>query len=796
MPDEPTPKLSLEIGHVLFLDIVGYSKLLINEQSAQLQKLKEIVWATEQFRTAQAEGKLLRLPTGDGGALVFRTNPEAPVACALAISKALKSQPELRVRMGIHSGPVNEVSDLNEQANMAGAGINVAQRVMDCGDAGHILLSKHVADDIDDYPEWRPYLHDLGECEVKHGVRLHLFNLHGEGFGNPAVPAKVQGAARLARKASRTPWLIAATVVTLAVIAAAVLWPRGHGTSAPPANAAPDKSIAVLPFENLSSDKENSYFADGVQDEILTNLAKIADLKVISRTSVMQYKTGAQRNLREIGQQLGVAHLLEGSVQRAAGKVRVNAQLIDARTDAHQWAQVYDRPLDDVFAIQSEIAKTIADQLQAKLSPGEKAAIAVRPTADLVAFEEYSRAKTLLLTPTFHLSSVTKNSRQAIDDLNSAIARDPSFFEAYCQLVVAHGRLYAVEGDHTPERLAQAEAALQGAARLRPDAPETHLARANHFYYALRDYKGALAELEFARRGLSNDPQVYALTGFILRRQGKQEEGVRELQRATELDPRNAFLLTQLGLSYRGLFRYPEWAAAFDRVLTITPDNISIRQARAKVDFFWKAETKPLRQLVELLRAEQPASIADVAPDWFECALYERDWLGAEQALAALGDNPVWADSIIQLSRHFGEGLLARAMQNEAKAAEAFAAARVKQEQVVAKQKEYGPALCALGLIDAGLGKKELALEEGKRAMELLPVEKDALNGQAMQIYFAIIAAWVGEKDLAFHYLALAGSTPGALNVANYGALKLDPLWDPLRGDPRFEKIVAAKAPK
>ncbi|HEX4638649.1 MAG TPA: FlgO family outer membrane protein, partial [Chthoniobacterales bacterium] len=402
MPGEPQPKLRLEIGHVLFLDIVDYSKLLISEQGARLQKLKEIIWATEQFRAAQAEGKLLRLPTGDGGALVFRTSPEAPVLCAQEISRALKSRPDLPVRMGIHSGPVNEVSDLNEQLNMAGAGINFAQRVMDCGEAGHVLLSKHVADDIDDYSEWRPYLHDLGECEVKHGVRVHLFNLYGEDFGNPAVPAKVQSAAKLARTGSRTPWLIAAMVMALAVIAAAMFWQRSQRTSAPQSsNAAPEKSIAVLPFENLSDEKQNTYFADGVQDEILTDLAKIADLKVISRSSVMQYKSGVARNLREIGQQLGVAHLVEGSVQRAANKVRVNAQLIDARTDAHQWAQVYDRPLDDVFAIQSEIAKAIAEQLQAKLSPNEKAAIEKPPTTDLAAFDLYTRAKTLLLSTTF-----------------------------------------------------------------------------------------------------------------------------------------------------------------------------------------------------------------------------------------------------------------------------------------------------------------------------------------------------------------------------------------------------------
>ena len=800
MPESEN-NLHLEIGHVLFIDIVGYSKLLIEEQKERLNQLTEIVLATAPVREATDE-QLVRLPTGDGMALVFHHSAEEPARCALEIAEALQKHPELPVRMGIHSGPVSEVKDVSGRSNIAGAGINMAQRVMDCGDAGHILLSQHVADDLVQYRQWAPRLRDLGECEVKHGVRLHLVNLYAEPLGNGALPQKMQQAKPKPVPRSNV-GLIAALALVAILAAGAAYYFTSHRT--PPSAATPEapksapiaeKSIAVLPFENLSDEKANAYFADGVQDEILTNLAKIADLKVISRTSVMQYKTGAQRNLREIGQQLGVAHLLEGSVQRAAGKVRVNAQLIDARTDAHQWAQVYDRPLDDVFAIQSEIARAIADQLQAKLSPSEKAAIAVRPTADVVAFEEYSRAKTLLLTPSFTGSSTPKNYLQAIDDLNSAIARDPSFFQAYDQLAYAHGYLYAVLGDHTPERLAQAEAALQGAARLRPDAPETHLARATHLYFALRDYKGALAELEFARRGLSNDPQVYALTGYILRRQAKQEEGLRELQRATELDPRNTYLLGQLGVSYRNLFRYPEWAAAVDRVSAITPDDVLEKLERATVDFFWKADTKPLCQLVERIRAEQPALIADVAGTWFECALRERDWPGAEQALAALGDNPVWGDNTIRLSRHFGEGLLARAMHNEAKAAEAFAAARVEQEQVVAKQKEYGPALCVLGLIDAGLGKKDLALEEGKRAMELLPVEKDATNGQAMQIYFAVMAAWVGEKDLALQYLALAGSTPGASIVANYGMLKLDPFWDPLRGDPRFEKIVAAKAPK
>src|SRR5712691_2564091 len=366
----------LEIGHVLFIDIVGYSKLLVKQQSELLSELNEIVSGTKEFREAELAGKLIRLPTGDGMALVFRTNPEAPVECAMDIARALKSHPAIQLRMGIHSGPVNEVVDVNQRANIAGAGINIAQRVMDCGDAGHILLSKHVAEDLEQDDRWRPLLHDLGTCEVKHGTRVGVTNLYSDEVGNPQLPKKFQ---TLQKHRSHVRWAeVAIALLVLGAVVAAFIFVLRRPTRS--ALSVAEKSIAVLPFENLSEEKANAFFADGVQDEILTNLARIADLKVISRTSVMQYKTGLQRNLREIGQQLGVAHLLEGSVQRARGTVRVNAQLIDARTDEHEWAQTYDRDLADVFAIQSEIAKAIADQLQARLSPNEKAAIEQPPT--------------------------------------------------------------------------------------------------------------------------------------------------------------------------------------------------------------------------------------------------------------------------------------------------------------------------------------------------------------------------------------------------------------------------------
>src|SRR4051794_34492657 len=404
MSGDSSPGIKFEIGHVLFIDIVGYSKLLINQQSEQMQTLREIVRGTEQSKKAEASGQLLRLPTGDGGALVFRNNPEAPVLCALEISKAVKSYPDLKIRMGIHSGPVNEVTDMNEQANIAGAGINIAQRVMDCGDAGHILLSRHVADDLEHYPQWSSHLHELGEYEVKHGARITLVNLYTPDAGNPARPKRLPPANGSRTASGKRPaGLLVVAIVLLAlaipamIFAPAVLKSLRYPKTSSNSSSAQvgDKSIAVLPFENLSDDKQNAFFADGVQDEILTNLAKVADLKVISRTSVMQYKTAASRNLREIGQLLGVAHVLEGSVQKVANKVRVNAQLIDARNDGHLWAQTYDRDLADVFAIQSEIAEAIAGQLQARLSPNEKAEIARPSTTDPLAYDLYLRARQL-----------------------------------------------------------------------------------------------------------------------------------------------------------------------------------------------------------------------------------------------------------------------------------------------------------------------------------------------------------------------------------------------------------------
>ncbi len=395
----------------MFIDIVGYSKGLINEQSELLQKLKPIVRHSEQVQLAEAQGKLLRLPTGDGGALVFRTSPEAPALCAMEIAQALKSHPELRVRMGIHSGPVNAITDLNEQVNIAGAGINMAQRVMDCGDAGHILLSKHVAEDLEHYRQWQPCLHDLGKCEVKHGLRVHLFNLYTDEIGNSAVPQKLkfQPAATIPppRKNRRNVLLVTATALVVAGLVG-VWFMRKHAR--PAATSAPEKSIAVLPFENLSSDKENAYFAEGIQDEILTRLSKIAELKVISRTSTQHYKS-APENLPGIARQLGVAQMLEGSVQKSADAVRVNVQLIKAANDSHLWAETFDRKLT------------------------------ARPTENAEAYDAYLRG----LAFTLKTATTPANLLNAQKYLKEAVRLDPKFALGWALLASVNARRYITQ---------------------------------------------------------------------------------------------------------------------------------------------------------------------------------------------------------------------------------------------------------------------------------------------------------------------------------------------------------------
>jgi len=540
--------------------------------------------------------------------------------------------------------------------------------------------------------------------------------------------------------------------------------------------------IAVLPFENLSDQKESGAFVDGVQDDLLTKLARIADLKVISRTSVMDYR--GKRNLRQIGNDLRVSHVLEGSVRRAGTHLRVNAQLIETRTDTHVWAEQYDRDLNDLFAIQSEIAQKVAQRLNAKVTSAEKLAIEGKPTTDLVAFELYSRANDIWGISGW---ATKEDVLQVIDLLNQAVARDPSFFEAYCLLAAAHDYLCFFGLDHTPARLAAAEAAVREAFRIRPNAGEAHLARAGHLYNVYLDYDGALAELEIARRSLPNDSRIFFRMGLIQRRQGRWEESMRNFERAIEIDPRNLNTLRNIADSYGNARRYAERKSKFDRMLTIEPNNLEVKAERAFVEVDWKADTGPLHQMIDEIRTTSPAVRPKIGGLWLLCALAERDIAAAKDALLTSGETPLGQDAV-NFTRAFAEGVIARMTNDEQKARLAFTAARAAQEKTVQAEPDYGPALCVLGVIDAALGRKGDALREGRRAVELLPVEKDSINGMVMIQYLAIIAAC--------EQLATAVRYPTSGMALSYGELQLMPWWDPLRGEPCFERIVTSLAPK
>jgi TolB-like protein/class 3 adenylate cyclase len=804
MSADLTPDLQLEIAHLLLIDVVGYSKLLVNDQIESLQELNRIVRSTDCFRAAEAKDKLIRLPTGDGMALLFFENLEQPVRCALEIAEALRTRPEIQVRMGIHSGPVNQIPDVNDRINIAGAGINIAQRVLDCADAGHILVSKHVADDLIEYRHWQPYLHDLGECEVKHGLRLHLFNLYKDGIGNLAPPQKFKHGKRwkdkpLIRPVAPPRWPKWALLLALVLAGAALalsfaIWfvrPNGSTATTTSEMAIPEKSIAVLPFENLSDDKENAYFADGVQDDILTNLAKVADLKVISRTSVMQYKSG-QRNLREVGKALGVAHILEGTVQRAGGRVRVSAQLIDARTDAHSWAEIYDREISDVFAIENELAEKIVGQLKSKLSPQEKAAIEQKPTDDLAAYDLYSRGRDLIERSVFSSGSELF---EAIRLLEQAVQRDRAFGLAYYQLAHAHDQLYVRAIDHTPERLKLAESAIESLRRLRPDSGETHLALAKNLYWGHLDYDNARKELAAAQRALPNESLIFLLAGYIDRRQGRWDDSLKNMQQALSLDPRGPqtpFMLEQLSRTYELMRHYPEVAATLDRALAFTPNNPSLRVRRANLDLASRADVQSYKNTLHSLIAEKPEAAADFAQQSFELAKYEHNWDEAAHALNVMLPDGC-RDEAFPFPRAWCDGVLARLRGDAEHARSAFVAARGEVEQIVQQQRDNAPALCVLGLVDAALGNKRDAIREAKRAAQLLPVTKDSIDGARVLKYLALTYAWTGKQDAALTELSNAVKIPGYLN---YGELKLDPVWDPIRNDPRFQKIVASLAPK
>jgi serine/threonine protein kinase/tetratricopeptide (TPR) repeat protein len=603
--------------------------------------------------------------------------------------------------------------------------------------------------------------------------------------GHSIVARPVSPPVRLWRWSRRNPIIagMAALLLALATVVGVMIW--NAETAARP----PRSGLAILPFESLSAEKENAFFAGGIYDGVSTKLAKVADLKVISHNSVAKYR--GVRDTQEIGRALGVAYVLKGSVSRSAGRIHLNIQLLDTRKNSQVWTEEYDRDLNDVFTLQSQIAQKVADRLGADVSSTEKAAIQEAPTTDLIAYDAYLRGKDLINGVPFS-TRVKDDLLEAVRLLDQAVARDPAFFDAYGQLAGAHDRIYFLGFDHTDARLQLSEAAIQSVHRLRPASGETHLVLAQHLYWAYQNYDRAREELAAARRTLPNEARIPLLAGYIDRRQGRWEESLDQMKQALELDPNNLSILQQTSLTYQALRRYKETVATLDKVLAIAPKDIAIKVWRAWVDLQWRSDPRPLHATIETALTQDPKAAPFIVGQWLDLALSERDPAAGERVLAAIPKGGCY-DENIPFPDGWCRGIVARLRGDEPAARAAFTSARRELEQIVRDQPEYAAALCAIGVVDAALGNKEDAVREGHRAIELIPVSKNAIDGGRMIQYLAVIYAWTGDNDRAIERLAEAAKLPGS--HVTYGNLRLNPLWDPLRGDPRFEAIVASLAP-
>ena len=783
MAAEFKKEIELEIAHVLFLDIVGYSKLSVNEQHAQVEQLNEIVRLSEQFRKAEAAGRLLKIPTGDGMALVFYKSPEEPAQCAVEISRALKDNGRLQVRMGIHNGPVSGVVDVTERTNVAGAGVNMAQRVMDCGDAGHILLSRHVAEDLAEYQRWRPFLHDIGTFEVKHGVRVSVTNLYSDEVGNPQLPSKLQ-AVRKHRAHVRWAEVAIALLVLGAIVSGAFFFLRRPIRSAA---AIAEKSIAVLPFENLSDDKSNAYFAEGIQDEILTKLARIADLKVISRTSAAKYKTKPD-DLKTVSQQLGAANILEGSVQKAAGKVRVNVQLIDARADAHLWAETYDRDIKDIFAVESEISQEIANALQAKLTPAETDGLTTAPTQDPEAYDlflkgEYAEREeeNLLKAEPFD---------RAAAFYQQALARDSNFALAAARLAENRVRRHWFIAKLSDVELADAKTLADRALALSPGLAEAHIALATFYYFGARRYNEALQELQSVLELQPNNVRALELSAYIHRRQGGWERAVTEMAKCEERDPRNVSLVANLGAAYCSLRMWQEAKRVASRSLAIDPHSFLGLQTVIFALLNGSGDIEEARRTLEKYppggRISDFSVIASIPPGVY-LKVIDRDFSGALKVCEAEIVDPSENRSRLAMRAAI------RVLTGEAARAQTeIAQTRELLEARLRERPDDVYALLQLSWVDVALQRNSEALSVAHKATEMVPIEKDALLGPTYLAALAQIQARTGESGEAVKTLRRLLSMPIGFYVS-IQQLKIDPVWDPIRQDPGFQQLLVGK---
>jgi TolB-like protein/class 3 adenylate cyclase/Tfp pilus assembly protein PilF len=790
MSTEIKKEIQLEIAHVLFIDIVGYSKLSINDQRAAIDELTQAVRNSEQFQNAEAGARLIKIPIGDGMALVFYKSPEEPVKCALEISRALKEHPKIQLRMGAHSGPVSGVIDVNGQANLAGAGLNVAQRVMDCADAGHILVSKRVADDLGEYEHWRPLLHDLGECEVKHGMRVSIVNLHADEVGNPQLPKKFQA---LKKHRTRMRWAAttAALLALAAIVAGIAMFSRNRGRST---LSAPEKSIAVLPFENRSEDKANAYFADGIQDEILTRLSKIADLKVISRTSTQHYKS-APENLPEIARQLGVAHIVEGSVQKSGDAVRVNVQLIKAANDSHLWADTFDRKLTDIFSVESEVAKAIAEQLRAHLSGREEKVIAAKPTDNAEAYDAYLRglAYTLKTLPT------SVNALGAQKHLREAVKLDPKFALSWALLSIVDARNYLTQSlQPTVALREEARQAAETALTLQPNLGEAVLAKGFYHYACLRDYDTAVRYFEQARQLLPNSSRIPESLAYVERRRGQWDRSESYLNEAERLDPRNVSLLTGHATNYICLRRFSEALRKLEQVLDIAPDDVDTLAIKATIA---QADGDLARASALLAPLHPAADDSGALEIQVYQAILERRTAQIIPRLREILAEPDPTLGFVNGELRFWLGWAQEVAGDHTASQESWRQARSELEPLLKEQPDNYSLIGDLALTNMGLSDKVSAFALSERAIAANPIEKDAVVGPRPLEILARVAARMGEPDRAIAALQKLLSIPyhGAMSVGTPltpALLRLDPMFDPLRNDPRFQKLVASPTPK
>jgi adenylate cyclase len=813
-----------KLAAIMFTDMVGYSALSQRDDKLALELLEE---HREILRKIFPEFNGTEIKTiGDAFLVEFNSALEA-AQCAIAIQRTLAhrnadapADRQIQVKIGIHIGDV-----VHRGGDVYGDGVNIASRIEPLAGAGGICLSMDVERQIRNAVETR--LEKLAPTELKNiSVPMELFRIVLPWEKKSEVRDQKSEVRESATGRSKTFALIGG-MVALLLIGVGWWWTTlphksraGHGetvgeaASFPPkqggkltaspatdprasgAPPIPEKSIAVLPFENLSDDKSNAYFADGVQDEILTDLAKVADLKVISRTSVMQYRDKAARNLREIAQQLGVAHVLEGSVQRAANKIRVNAQLIDARDDAHLWAQTYDKDISDIFAIQSEIAQTIAQQLQARLSPQEQAVVEARPTKDVAAYDLYLRATEIErnLATSFGTGGAY-GAKQEIQLLEQAVSRDPAFVPALCKLANTYLYMHWLN-DRSASWVDLAKKSLDTAARLQPDAGEVHLTRGLLHYRGSLDYGAALGEFALAQRSLPNETSIPFLIGMVERRQGHWDESIRHIEQALKLDPHNVAYVVELGTTLFLVGRFEESANVSDSALSWKPRDFAISLNRAWVDAYWKADLRRLQSLVSG-GADPPADPNDLISARLQLALLERNYHAAQEAL----DTPGLAefdDNGYPIPREWTQGYIARGLGDKAKAGAAFLTARQRVAATAQEHPDDAKTLVVLGQIDAALGRTADAIREGEHARDLIPPSKDALNAVLISNRLARIYAQTGDVNRAIDLLEKTTPPPGVIGVAAapYGMLKLEEDWDPLRGAPRFEKLVQSLAPK